>query len=106
MGLGCTLIWNLMLDTLQFEALFLLLLGGFFYIIGIVFFILGEYKPIYHVIWHLFVVCGAVVHWFDVYLFIIRTDITSSTKDAVLAAANVAASMVNTATNVATSSLS
>jgi hemolysin III len=75
MGLGVLLVWNAMTEALPFEAYSLLIVGGGAYIFGIVFFVLGEYKPIYHVIWHLFVVLGAALHWFTVYLFIVNTEL-------------------------------
>ncbi len=46
--------------------------------VGITFFILGEIKPIYHVVWHLFVVVAAALHWFCVYFFIVSVDLTLS----------------------------
>ena len=46
--------------------------------VGIAFFILGEYKPIYHVVWHLFVVLAASLHWFCVYFFIVSVDLSLS----------------------------
>lgn len=105
MGLGLVLVWPLILSDLQFEAFVLLLIGGGFYIVGILFFILGEYKPIYHVIWHLFVVCGAAVHWFDIYFFVVQTDLmTSPTKAAVSAATesfvNMTSSFMHAASNL------
>jgi channel protein (hemolysin III family) len=73
MGFGLFSVWPAVVASLTTTALNLLILGGAAYVFGIVFFILGEYKPIYHVIWHLFVVLGAVLHWFDVYFFIVPT---------------------------------
>jgi hypothetical protein len=69
--------------------------------LGIIFFILGEYKPIYHTIWHVFVIIAAAVHWFDVYFYIVQVDLTCPSKDAmndlvdtVSAAASVVDSMM------------
>ena len=83
----------------------LMILGNACYVIGIAFFILGEYKPIYHVIWHLFVVLAAALHWFDVYFFIVSVDITASDSfakahlvefvDTMQAAASATAHMMN-----------
>jgi hypothetical protein len=44
----------------------LLLGGGVAYTVGIIFFVLGNTQPIYHTIWHLFVLVGAICHWFSV----------------------------------------
>lgn len=74
--LGCSvfLIWPILL-TLPSGALTLLVIGGLAYVVGILFFILGEIRPIYHVVWHCFVMIGAALHWFDVYFFIVALRI-------------------------------
>lgn len=71
MGFGLLLVWPAMIANLTTTDLSLLLGGGAAYVIGIIFFILGEIKPIYHVIWHMFVILGAALHWFDIYFFIV-----------------------------------
>ena len=84
MGFGLFIVWDLILTELVRQALILLLVGGAFYVIGIVFFILGEYKPIYHVVWHMFVVVAACIHWFAVYFFVLQvTPENTPTKTAV-----------------------
>ncbi len=84
MGLGMVFVWHLLLVELCSAAITLTILGTVFYGVGIAFYLLGEYKPIYHVIWHIFVVAAAAVHWFAVYFFIIQTDLmVSPTKTAV-----------------------
>lgn len=75
MGLGVALVWPEVSSTLSAPAIYLVLGGGAAYIFGIIFFILGEYRPIYHCVWHMFVVLAAALHWFDIYFFIIRTDL-------------------------------
>ena len=75
MGFGLVLVWPIITVTLSTIAMRLLLLGGAAYVVGIVFFVLGEYKPIYHTIWHLFVVLGASLHWFDIYFYISSTPL-------------------------------
>ena len=73
MGFSALFVWSTMTTTLSPYALNLLLAGGAAYVVGIIFFIKGEKKPIYHSVWHLFVILGAALHWFDVYLFIVNT---------------------------------
>lgn len=73
MGCAVGFVWPLMSVTLPATAITLLLAGGAAYIVGIFFFIRGESRPIYHSVWHLFVMLGAALHWFDVYLFIVNT---------------------------------
>jgi channel protein (hemolysin III family) len=86
MGTGCfVLLLNEILAEFSSTMLTLLALTGFFYLFGIVFFVLGEYKPIYHVIWHMCVVFAAAFHWFNVFFFVVTSDINgvSPTKAAV-----------------------
>jgi hemolysin III len=72
MGFGLVFVWEQISTHLAWEAFMLLLAGGAAYVLGIVFFVLGELKPIYHVIWHLFVLLGATLHWFSVYFFVVN----------------------------------
>lgn len=84
MGLGVILVWDAMLAEMSKQALILFALGGGFYLFGIIFFILGEIRPIYHVVWHLFVVVAACLHWFAVYFFVLQmTPENTPTKVAV-----------------------
>lgn len=48
----------------------LLMLGGAFYTIGIIFYTVRRI-PYNHFIWHIFVLCGAISHWFFIYLDVI-----------------------------------
>jgi hemolysin III len=73
MGCSVAFIWPSMSASLSTAAIGLLVGGGAAYVVGIYFFIKGETKPIYHTVWHLFVILGAACHWFDVYLFVVNT---------------------------------
>lgn len=73
MGASCILVYDALLVSLPYEALLLLAGGCAVYVVGIIFFILGEFKPIYHVIWHLFVLLAALMHWFCIYFFVVNT---------------------------------
>jgi hemolysin III len=73
MGCSVAFVWPSMSAALPHSAVNLLVAGGAAYIVGIFFFIKGETKPIYHSVWHLFVILGAALHWFDVYFFIVNT---------------------------------
>jgi hemolysin III len=57
-------------DRMENNGLLLLFSGGLFYTVGIVFYAI-EKIPFNHVIWHLFVLGGAICHFFMVYFFII-----------------------------------
>lgn len=55
------------MSTLGFN---LLILGGLFYTIGVIFYV-GKRIPFNHAIWHLFVLGGAMSHFFCIYLTVI-----------------------------------
>jgi hemolysin III len=48
------------------NQLFFLGLGGAFYTVGILFYAIKRI-PFNHFIWHLFVLAGAISHWFMIY---------------------------------------
>ncbi|WP_223826527.1 hemolysin III family protein [Flagellimonas sp. S3867] len=50
------------LENMSSQGLFLLALGGAFYTIGIVFYAIKKI-PYNHLIWHFFVLGGAISHW-------------------------------------------
>ena len=70
MGYGLIFVWTEVCSTLSDIAFRLLLGGGVAYTVGIIFFALGEFRPVFHVVWHLFVVLAAALHWFDIYFYI------------------------------------
>lgn len=49
----------------------LLMGGGAFYTLGIIFYA-WERIPYHHFIWHLFVLAGAICHWFFIYMGFLR----------------------------------
>ncbi len=51
-------------------GLCLLLAGGLFYSLGIIFY-LKDTKPFYHTVWHLFVLAGSICHYFMILVYII-----------------------------------
>ncbi|MFK7781342.1 hemolysin III family protein [Psychroserpens sp.] len=57
-------------DRIDTNGLLLLFSGGLFYTVGIVFYAI-EKIPYNHVIWHFFVLGGAICHFFMVYFFVI-----------------------------------
>lgn len=50
---------------------YLLLAGGLFYTIGIIFYAIKKIKY-FHSIWHLFVLIGSILHFFAILLYIIK----------------------------------
>jgi hemolysin III len=50
-------------------GLILLLAGGLFYTIGVVFYVWR--RPFHHMVWHLFVLAGSICHFLAVFLYVI-----------------------------------
>lgn len=68
--------WSIMagikplLQLISFNAFLLLLLGGLFYSIGVIFYTIK--KPRFmHGVWHLFVLCGSICHYFFIFFYIL-----------------------------------
>lgn len=76
LGLYLIMGWLIVLDFQNLlnnstdKGIQLLMLGGAFYTIGIVFYAI-RIIPFNHFIWHLFVLAGALSHWFFIYLDVI-----------------------------------
>ena len=47
-----------------------LLAGGILYTVGIVFYVLDNWYPAAHGIWHLFVLAGSICHYFAILLYV------------------------------------
>jgi hemolysin III len=57
---------NNLLEKFSTSAEWLLMAGGAFYTLGILFYAIRRI-PFNHMIWHLFVLCGAISHWLMIY---------------------------------------
>ena len=75
MGFGCILVLPQMNASMPVECVNLLFVGGAAYALGIIFYVMGEYKPIFHVFWHCVVVLAAALHWFAVYFYVMPMDL-------------------------------
>ncbi|MEH6537514.1 MAG: hemolysin III family protein [Psychroserpens sp.] len=62
--------YSTLADRMATNGLYLLFAGGLLYTVGIIFYAI-EKIPYNHVIWHLFVLGGAICHFFMVYFFVI-----------------------------------
>lgn len=60
-----------MLDNVNPLSLWFLLIGGLFYTIGIIFYVMKK-KKYFHSIWHLFTVAGSVFHYFSVLMIMVK----------------------------------
>ena len=49
----------------------LLVAGGLFYTVGVLFFALGRTIPFMHTVWHLFVLAGSACHYFSILLYVL-----------------------------------
>lgn len=57
-------------DFLGPNGVLLLFAGGLFYTVGIIFYAIHKI-PFNHVIWHFFVLFGAICHFFMIYLYVV-----------------------------------
>ena len=57
--------------ALSFQGMMYILYGGFFYVLGILFYALDKKVPFFHSIWHVFVLAGSFFHYFLVLLFVV-----------------------------------
>lgn len=60
-----------LMASLAWNGLVLLALGGIFYTVGIVFYVIR--RSYMHSIWHLFVLAGSVCHYLSILLYVIPT---------------------------------
>lgn len=72
LGMGWLIIldYSSLIDEISTVGFVLLALGGAFYTLGIIFYTVRRI-PYNHLIWHLFVLGGAISHWFYIYLDVI-----------------------------------
>lgn len=65
MGWLVVLYWSDVMIRLPERAIYMMFLGGAFYTTGVIFYLLKKLR-FQHVIWHFFVLCGAIAHFFMV----------------------------------------
>jgi len=70
MGWLVVLDFSALAETMATNGLLLLYAGGLFYTVGIVFYAIHKI-PYNHVIWHLFVLGGAICHFFMIFFYVI-----------------------------------
>lgn len=69
MGWLIVLDLNALLQNISHQALLFLMAGGAFYTVGILFYAIRKI-PFNHVIWHIFVLGGAICHWIMIWLIL------------------------------------
>lgn len=70
MGWSAVFIMKPLIDILTMPAMFFLVFGGVLYSVGVVFYLVGGHKFL-HLVWHIFVLGGAVLHYFFVLFYCI-----------------------------------
>lgn len=70
MGWLITLSWGTLQELMSETSMTLLISGGLSYTTGVVFF-LWRSLPFSHAIWHLFVLCGSICHYFAVFFLLL-----------------------------------
>ena len=74
MGWSVVFVLKSLFRLLSINGILLLFLGGFFYTIGVIFYIAT--KPKYmHMIWHLFVLAGSILHYLCILFYVMPIKI-------------------------------
>jgi len=68
MGWACAFVIDEMMAGMSSAAFSLLVAGGITYTVGVIFYILDNWLPHMHEIWHLFVIGGSVCHYFAIFM--------------------------------------
>ena len=69
MGWFVLMVWNPMLDNVHYGIVKWILGGGVAYTGGIIFYLLQK-KYFFHILWHIAVIAGSVLHFFGILLYI------------------------------------
>lgn len=60
-----------LLDSLTTAGFLWLLAGGLFYSFGLIFYALDSRYPVFHAIWHLFVLAGSITHYIVIFVYVL-----------------------------------
>lgn len=69
LGWLCVFVFKEMLVSIPIGGIIWLVVGGLFYMVGIIFYALQKI-PYMHVVWHFFVLAGSICHYFAVLLYL------------------------------------
>ncbi|CAM9797160.1 unnamed protein product [Scytosiphon promiscuus] len=75
LGLSVLLVWDSVLQEMHQGELMLIAGGGVAYVGGVIFFILGEKIPVFHIVWHIFVMVASSLHWFAVFHYTVQYEV-------------------------------
>lgn len=69
MGWMAVFVAKPLIETMGMEGFKFLIAGGIAYTIGTLFYVFKWFK-FHHFVWHIFVLMGAILHFFSIYLFV------------------------------------
>jgi hemolysin III len=75
MGWVAVLGVKFMFTCVPIQGIILIFTGGIFYTVGTIFYVKGSKVPIYHAIWHIFVLLASICHYFAILLYVDHCDI-------------------------------
>lgn len=58
-------------EAVAYPGFIMIILGGFAYMFGVIFFVMDKKWPFAHFIWHLFVIIGSLLHYMAILIYII-----------------------------------
>jgi hemolysin III len=75
MGWVAVLGVKFMFTCVPIQGIILIFTGGMFYTVGTIFYVKGSTVPIYHAIWHIFVLLASICHYFAILFYVDHCDI-------------------------------
>lgn len=60
------------LERMQMWAMWLVVGGGLAYSLGIIFYLLGKKRPMFHVVWHVAVMAGGTFHYYALWQYVVN----------------------------------
>lgn len=76
MGWLCVFVFKEMIASIPMGGIIWLILGGFFYMVGVIFYALQR-VPYMHLVWHFFVLAGSICHYLAVLLYLAPTQFST-----------------------------
>ncbi|CAM9933934.1 unnamed protein product [Ascophyllum nodosum] len=80
LGLAVLVVWESVAEQMQRGELILIAGGGIAYVAGIAFFLVGSKIPIFHTVWHIFVMAASAMHWFAVFHYTVHYEVPKSSS--------------------------
>ncbi|GAA4058584.1 PAQR family membrane homeostasis protein TrhA [Amphibacillus indicireducens] len=74
MGWLIVFTWPTLTEQLARNGIILLIIGGLFYTLGAIFYVWRFFKY-HHMVWHLFVLTGTILHYFTVLIYLLPIEV-------------------------------